>query len=47
MNLKNINDSINLPKESLEIIYNMSKDNFNLIVDKKNDIYLINLVNFF
>ena len=44
MNLKNINDSINLPKESLEIIYNMSKDNFNLIVDKKNDIYLINLV---
>ena len=44
MNLKSINDSINLPKESLEIIYNMSKDNFNLIVDKKNDIYLINLV---
>ena len=44
MNLKSINDSINLPKESLEIIYNMSKDNFNLIVDKKNDVYLINLV---
>ena len=44
MNLKSINDSINLPKESLEVIYNMSKNSFNLLVDKKNDIYLINLV---
>ena len=44
MNLKSINDTINLPKESLEVIYNMSKNSFNLLVDKKNDIYLINLV---
>ena len=44
MNLKSINDSVTFPKESLTVIYNMSKDSFNLIVDKKNDIYLINLV---
>ena len=44
MNLKSINDSVTLPKESLAVIYSMSKDNFNLIVDKKNDVYLINLV---
>tara|TARA_B100000214_G_scaffold366424_2_gene335348 strand:- start:596 stop:937 length:342 start_codon:yes stop_codon:yes gene_type:complete len=44
LKLKSINDRNKFTSESLEIIYSLSKNNYSIIADHKNNIYLAKIV---
>ena len=43
--IKSINDNIKFNKDSIKYLYTLSKNNFAIIGDKKNNVYLIKIIN--